>query len=83
MIGISHLIIVLFGIGGLLLGGVLIDLGHKGTLCQKWNGFLGRGFDDCLADRGWIHKPMVMFSMIMFSICFGFSLLLHYLMDYV
>jgi hypothetical protein len=78
MIGINHIIVILFGILGLVIGGVLIDLSHKGTLENKIKGLTQKTTN---LEWGFFHKPIVMLSMASFSICLGLGLLIHLFMD--
>ena len=80
MTGINHIIIILFGIIGLVLGGVLIDLSHKGSLENKIKGIFQETDD---LKRGFFHRPMIMLSMISFSFCFSLGLTMHLIMDYM
>ena len=78
---INHLIIVTCGIIGLLLGGILIDLDHKGTWQCKWRNFW-KYDKNCKLEIGIFHAhPTFMFALILFSICFGLSLAVHYVID--
>jgi len=78
---ISHIIIVGCGIIGMLLGGLAIDLDHKGT----WECKLKQIFrydKSCKLMYGPIHgNPTFIFSLVLFSLCFGLSLAVHYLID--
>jgi len=81
MKGINHLIIVVVGIAGLFIGGFLIDvIGHKGSLSDMWKCFWGQKTDSCLR-HNWLHQPVVILSVAVFSLCLGFGLLIHYVMD--
>lgn len=80
MIGFHHAIVIGFGIVGLVLGGVLIDLDHTGTWKCKWEKFWNYDVD-CPATHGPIHQPLVMLSIMAFSLCLGLGLLIHIIMD--
>ena len=81
MFGIYHVIVIIFGILGLLLGGVFIDVAHIGTLECKWQKFWGSS--ECSLVHGWLHGKLVMLCMIIFSLCFGFGMSMHYIMDFI
>lgn len=79
-----HLIVICFGGLGLLLGGFLVDLDHSGSIKQKWHCFTHP--KECKimpVYRGFFHREVVAYSIILFSFCFALSYLLHILMDYV
>ena len=83
MEGIYHSIIIAFGMLGLLLGGVLIDLDHKGMTWQcKWTNFWKSTPCGGPITRGIFHNPTVMLSIISFSLCLGFGVLLHMCLDF-
>lgn len=78
---INHLVIVGCGVIGLLLGGFFIDLDHKGTLECKLRNIL-KYDKNCKLEPGIIHRePTIMFALILFSLCFSISLMLHYALD--
>lgn len=81
MIGLHHTIIVMFGVLGLLLGGVLVDLDHRGTWSDKWRGYWGLPTEGPCC-RGVLHEPLVILSLASFFIMLGVGLLLHYLGDF-
>ena len=78
---INHLVIVICGFIGLLIGGFFIDLDHKGILECKLRNIMK--FDrNCKLEPGIIHRePTIMFALILFSACFSLSLALHYAID--
>lgn len=66
-----HLTITFFGILGFLIGSIGIDIvGHHFTK----NKFL---------EHTPIHQPIVILSLIAFTLLLGIGLSLHYIMDYV
>ena len=72
MKGLYHLIVIGFGILGLLLGGVLIDLDHiqhMNLRCMK-TGFLNNVPQECKDSKhpygGIFHNQLVMLSMAAF-----------------
>jgi len=78
---INHIVITGSAIIAILLGGIFIDLDHKGSLeCRLKNIFK---FDkNCKVGPGFIHEnPTLMFSIIAFSLFFSLSLILHYALD--
>ncbi len=81
MIGLHHTIIVAFGVVGLILGGVLVDLDHRGTWSDKWKGFWGLPMEGS-CHRGVLHEPLVLLSLSSFFIALGAGLLIHYLGDF-
>jgi len=80
--GITHLTVVLCGMLGLVVGGMIIDLDHRGTWSCKWHKFWDVNYP-CYLRSGIFHDKTIMLSMILFSFCFSISLALHYLMDFV
>jgi len=78
---INHLVIVVCGMIGLLAGGFLIDLDHKGTLECKLRNIM-KYDKNCKLEQGIFHRePTLMFAMILFTVCFSISLALHYAID--
>lgn len=79
-----HLTVVFFTMIGALLGGWLIDADHSGTVKEKINCILKpKGCDADKIKDGFLHKPVVAFSVIGFMLAFSISFLIHLLMDYV
>jgi len=81
--GYEHLIVISFGILGLLLTGILIDLDHKGSFKCKWKTFWGKQTEEKIGARGIFHRPVVAFSIISFSACISIGMLIHILMDFL
>jgi hypothetical protein len=81
MEGYKHLIVVLAGFMGLLLGGVLIDLDHTGTWTCKWNNFWK--LTVCPLQQGVFHNRIIMLSISLFSMCLGVAIMFHYMMDFI
>ena len=80
MIGIQHTVVIGFGMLGLLLGGVLIDLDHNATWKCKWDKFWS--YDtNCPAPHGKLHQPIVMYSTMAFAFGIAIGLLIHIIMD--
>ena len=78
---INHVIVAGVCTIAILLGGILIDVDHKGTWKCKWHKFWNINYP-CNLGMGIIHRnPTIMFSIIGFSLFFGLSLLFHYGMD--
>jgi len=82
MNGLSHSIVIGFGMLGLLLGGVLIDLDHKGTWSCKWQKFWDINAD-CHLEQGRSHNKLFILPLISFSLCLAIGLSFHYIMDFV
>jgi hypothetical protein len=76
----KHLLVTLIFAGGLFVSGVLIDMDHKGTWKDKWKCAVTEKNCDNL-ERGVLHKPIVIFSLIALFLGLGLGLLLHFLMD--
>jgi len=91
MIGWHHAAVIGFGMLGLLLGGVLIDLDHytpgtKNSWKCKWAGFIGTHgqYQECdIMSRSRLHNPVVMLSMAAFFVALGLGIFIHFIMDYV
>jgi len=83
MIGLHHSIVIFFGILGLILGGILIDLDHTGSWQCKWNGFWGANHNCPDMQAGILHNPLILLSTITFSFGIGFGALIHLLMDFI
>ena len=78
-----HIVVTLCGMAGILLGGVLIDLDHSGSLGCMWKRTWHPKYNCDLGTSGIFHKPVVVFSIVMFMIGFSFAILTHYLMDFI
>ena len=77
-----HLVVILAGCLGFMLGGFLIDLDHSGTIKDKWNCFTTPKLcDESKMERGILHKPIVAFSIIIFCYALATGYLIHLLMD--
>lgn len=84
MNGLFHFVVFVCGALGLLLGSVLVDLDHSGSLACKWKGFWGKEAPECSGlKRGFFHQPIVMLSMIAFFFCLALGLTLHLLADQI
>jgi hypothetical protein len=82
MLGLHHAIIIFFGILGLVLSGVLIDMDHTGTWKDKWNNFWKfTPVNGPPMERGIFHNPVVMLSIFTFTTGISLGLLTHLLMD--
>lgn len=82
MEGIYHITIIGVAMFGLLLGGLLIDLDHSGSLrCKLRN--IWRLDPDCPTVKGFLHRPLVMIGLAVFFICTGLGIIIHYVMDYL
>lgn len=79
-----HLIVVLAGFMGLFLGGWLIDADHSGSIKSKVDCIFNPKNCELHTDlqRGIFHKPAVAFTIIVFTLCFSISYLVHLLMDH-
>lgn len=82
MIGIKHAIVICFGMLGLFIGGILIDLDHGGDWKCKWKSFWKKDYS-CVVLRGFSHEPVVMLSSALFFLGLGISIMIHYMMDYI
>ena len=83
MNGIVHFIVIVFGIFGMICGGVLVDLDHAGTWKCKWDGFWGRDASSCNMHRGIFHKPIFIWSVFAFCLCLAIGILIHMILDYL
>ena len=78
MKSVLHLFVVLFGCLGLLMGGFLIDLDHKGSLIGKISCFFG----NCPPmERGFFHDKVIALSIISLTGCFTVAYIIHLSMD--
>lgn len=76
----THIVVSLFGIAGFIAGSVLIDIDHSNL---SWKN-IKAGFnncDECTAEKGVLHKPIVAFSLALFAIGVGVGILIHLFMD--
>lgn len=80
----EHLLIWAIGSLGLLLGTFLIDLDHSGSLSQKWECF--KDSTTCYKNglhRGFMHNPLIAFSIVALCFAIALGILIHLGMDYI
>jgi hypothetical protein len=79
MRALDHVIIMLAGMLALFIFGVLIDLDHSGSWKCKWlNVFKTQ---ECGLERGFMHNPLVVYSIFMFLLCGAIALIIHMMAD--
>lgn len=76
----KHIIISLVFSFGFLLGNVLIDVDHSGSIREKWDCLTK---NKCSEDmkRGILHQPLIMFSLIAFFLAISLGIFFHMLSD--